>query len=243
MKLTHKLCGAVLLGAVGVALAIPNTTKAADPDSKTGDMDIQFTRKTSGSVDIPNSEMSGSMSLSVDYKEFGVVAVTPLSFGEQQATATSRSYWAKNWTQSTGSSANFVAISDERAVADHRYTVAAQITKPLTSGSSVLAGSTVTLRNIHLQTQANIGDNVKLPAGAIVEPGSDRVVTNGESTLIINNTTPGAGIGTTTITFGHLNSADEKDSSKSVKLDIGKDDLIVEGDYRGEITWTMTEVK
>lgn len=250
MKLTHKLCGAVLLASVGVALAIPSTTKAVDPDPKaTGDMDIQFTRPDeNGSGTLPpNSEFSGSGSISLDIpkKNFGVRYVSPLEFGEAQATATERTFWAKKWnvTQETGSleAPNHVLFTDERSVLDHTYQVTAQITSPLKTtidGSEhTLTGSELRYRNLNISTTTAdaiaLSNDSLVGDATIVESGPEVIVDNS----VANNPTKTKGQGDTYVNFGRLT---DNTAENSVSLTIGADQTIAEGKYKGVVTWNIT---
>ncbi|MGX7150143.1 WxL domain-containing protein [Enterococcus ureasiticus] len=248
MKLTHKLCGAALLAAVGVSLAIPSTTKALE-DTNKGGMDIQFARKTTGDIDPGHSEevVSSGKTMSIPggtYKEFGVEGVTPLSFGEVTLAANARTFWAKNWTQEgVGSSANYVLINDERLTEDHNYSVSGQITGKLKAGEKELSGSTLMYSNIHLQSKADA--SIALPESAVAD-GKTVTITEGETTPIINSRADAdkaKGQGRTHITFGYIKATDATASDKSVALSIGNDQTVTQGDYTGEITWTMSTTK
>lgn len=253
MKLTHKLCGAALLAVVGVALAIPGTTKAAENptgESKAG-MDIEFAPKgEDGSEDLGDN--SGNLTdpeISVPYKLFGVEFVSPLEFGEAQATATERTFWAKNWTKADGTvvGPNQVLINDDRMTGDNTYYVKAEITKELTANiggtNKVLAGSILRYRNLSISTTTSEALALD-PATTFVEDESADVKFGSKATIIDNSVTNNPdktkGQGKTYLNFGNAKAEDgEVTSEKSVSLTIAADQQIVEGKYNGEITWYM----
>ncbi|WP_430603133.1 hypothetical protein IGJ02_000490 [Enterococcus sp. DIV0724b] len=269
MKLTHKLCGAVLLAAVGVAVAVPGVTKAVDASTRDGDMDIQFTRNTEDESDtthvtITDSEgnldteiQSGDITRTVDSAIFGVQDVTPLKFGEHGVVTdgNDRVFWAKNYTEDKGVMANNVLIKDNRTdVLNHMYTLTAEITTELTTqvpdGDKTverkLQGATLDYLNIGRKT--NVDEALALPEDAIKNKNVQVVF--GQATTIVNNdgkvgedVNPDRGQGQTYIHFGKLNAAGTAAADQSVKLTVGKDQTIFQGNYAGVVTWVMTAAK
>lgn len=256
MKLTHKLTGAVLLATLGVAVAVPGITKAEDAShSKKGDMDIQFTRNTDDDTNTTRpvftdsdgesdtSVISGTITRPLESVIFGVQDVTPLSFGGHAVVndGSDRTFFAKNYVEEDGVATNHVMIKDTRSTLDHTYKVEAKITKPMTAtiageGDYELSGATLTYTNIGIKS--NQATNLALSADSIASPSID--VTE-EGVTFIDNQEATKGIGQSMIYFGTLTDADtEKKSDKSVKLTVGSDKEIVEGNYKGEITWTMS---
>ncbi|PZL72811.1 hypothetical protein CI088_09955 [Enterococcus plantarum] len=269
MKLTHKLCGAVLLAAVGVAVAVPGITKAdAEADKQfAGDMDIQFTandadKTDSSRPDLTDSDgsadteiISGTITRPLRPVIFGIQDVTPLSFGKQAIVTdgNDRVFWAKNYEEPNGVMANNVAIKDVRNTLDHGYTLTAKITSPLTTmvkdGAKEveqnLAGATLYYRNIGVKT--NVAEAIALPGSAVKEYAT---VEEGTETVFVDNKKPNPGDsvyekgqGQSYIHFGKLNATGEFASTKSVRLTIGKEKSIFEGDYKGVVTWVMAEAK
>lgn len=268
MKLTHKLCGAVLLAAVGVAVAVPGITKAdAEADKQfAGDMDIQFTandadKTDSSRPDLTDSDgsadteiISGTITRPLRPVIFGIQDVTPLSFGKQAVVTdgNDRVFWAKNYEEENGVMANNVAIKDVRNTLDHSYTLTAQITTPLTTmvkdGAQEvkkdLAGATLYYRNIGVKT--NVAEAIALPGGSVVPEAN---VAEDKPVVFVNNKKAGneatydKGQGQSYIHFGKLTATGEEASTKSVQLTIGKEKSIFEGDYKGVVTWVMAEAK
>ncbi|WP_430602833.1 hypothetical protein IGJ02_000143 [Enterococcus sp. DIV0724b] len=261
MKLASKLCGAALLAAVGVAVAVPGITKADDTTFK-GDMDIQFTRNTDDDTDTsrpiitdPNGEedteiASGTITRPLKPVIFGVQDVTPLSFGEKAIVTdgNDRTFWAKNYTEENGVAANSVTIKDVRSTLNHNYTLTAQITKPMTTTVTegaetvdrALEGATLLYRNIGVKT--NVAQELALPEGSVV---SQAEVSETTPSVIVDNTgeNKDRGQGQSIIHFGKLTASGEQASDKSVKLTVGKEQSILEGNYKGEVTWAMTAAK
>ncbi|MDA9471194.1 WxL domain-containing protein [Enterococcus sp. 5H] len=258
MKLTHKLCGAVLLATLGMAVALPGVTKAEEqPEGKKGSMDIEFTRNTDEdtNTDSPiftdsngsqNTDVeSGSDPITVDPVIFGVQAVSPLDFQKHAVVNDGdvRTFWAKNYTAEGFDGSNYVLIKDSRTTLNHKYTLSAKITKPMTATVDgedyALSGSTLTYRNIGILS--NQASNLALQEDAIVS--SSVVVTEGAESVMINNENADSGIGQSKIYFGERTEADiEKNSNKSVALTVNSDREILEGTYSGEVTWVMATV-
>ncbi|EOL50471.1 WxL domain-containing protein [Enterococcus caccae] len=268
MKLTNKLCSAALLAAVGVSIALPSITKAAEEPEQAistnkGDMDIQFTRNTADDTDTTRPELtnsdgtpvtdltSGTVTRPLTPAVFGIQDVTPLSFGEHAIVTdgNTREFWAKNYKETNGEMANNVVIKDVRSTLNHNYTLTAQITKPMTTtvtegNTSVerkLEGATLTYSNI--QRQTNVADEIALSPDAVAPTVT---VKEDAPEAVVNNTnaaTPDKGQGQTYIQFGKLNAAGDTASDKSVKLTVGKDQTIFEGQYKGEVTWVLSATK
>ncbi|WP_086314608.1 hypothetical protein A5821_002191 [Enterococcus sp. 7F3_DIV0205] len=261
MKLTNKLCGAVLLATLGVAVAVPGITKA-DNTTFTGDMDIQFTRNTGDDTDTTRPKLtdsdgnsdtdieSGSVTRPIRPAIFGIQDVTPLSFGMNAVVTdgNDRVFWAKNYTEKEAVMANNVLIKDVRSTLNHNYTLTAQITKPMTttvkdgeeSQERTLSGATLLYRNIGRKT--NVAEEIALPTSAVKTSAE---VTEASAVTIVDNTgsNKDQGQGQTYIHFGKTNATGEESSEKSVKLTVGKDKTIFEGNYKGEVTWVLTAAK
>ncbi|MGX7243857.1 WxL domain-containing protein [Enterococcus quebecensis] len=254
MKLTHKLCGAALIAAVGVSIAIPSTTKAENNPFKS-DMDIQFTRNTADDTDTTRPNISGDDNVSgsitrnpVPVGDFGIMDVTPLSFGEQKVVTdgNDRTYWAKDYTEAAGVMANNVLIKDVRSTFNHAYTLTAQITKELTATikdggvdkTNTLTGAELLYKNLNIQSDAPT--ELRLEDAAL---SATATVTTAAPTTFVNNTSAVKGQGKTYIYFGKLGAANATKSSESVQLKIGKEQNIMAGDYKGEITWVLAESK
>ncbi|WP_430597943.1 WxL domain-containing protein [Enterococcus sp. AZ177] len=269
MKLTHKLCGAVLLAAVGVAVAVPGITKAdAEADKQfAGDMDIQFTANSDDNTDTSRPDLtdsdgnsdsdiiSGTITRPLRPVIFGIQDVTPLSFGKQAIVTdgNDRVFWAKNYEEPNGVMANNVAIKDVRSTLDHSYTLTAEITTPLTTmvkdGANEvkqdLTGATLLYKNIGVKT--NVAKEIALSGDSVK---GEAKVTQGAATVFVDNkkakpedTMNEKGQGQSYIHFGKLNATGEFASTQSVQLTIGKEKSIFQGDYKGVVTWVMAETK
>ncbi|EOH95044.1 hypothetical protein UAY_00125 [Enterococcus moraviensis ATCC BAA-383] len=158
MKLTHKLCGAALLAVAGVAVALPNNTKATDGDPRSAGADIEFT-STEITAEKPDPNHSGSgdgvpgnsSDLPwTDAKGFGVSAVTRLEFSKHAIVQDGKDqpYQAKKWvsTDEAGEAienANFVSFEDLRVIDDHSYKITAKIAKPFTNSRKAANGKDV----------------------------------------------------------------------------------------------------
>lgn len=251
MKLSHKLCGAALVAVAGVALAVPNTTKAENPDSATGTGHIKFSyTETDPTVPKPDrsSGETGPVVTSNDTftiknpGQFGLVAVTPLEFGSHNvvtANAT-RDYDALAYDNGNDvTMANFVQFQDYRDGADHQYTLSANISSNFQSAEgNFFKAATLTYNNAWVQNQdLAMGDELK-PVGvsaSTVLTGGDTKDAAGASVVFINNTSD-TGFGAYALNFG-----DSKldTAASSVTLGIPTENNIVSGDYNAVITWTL----
>lgn len=213
MKLTHKLCGAALLAVAGVAVALPNNTKATDGDPRSAGADIEFTStENTASKPDPNQSGSGdgipgnSSDLPwTDAKGFGVSAVTRLEFDKHAIVQDGKDqpYQAKKWvsTDESGTkieNANFVSFEDLRVIDDHSYKITAKITTPFTNSkkaangkdvSYTLDGTTLKYSNMILSstngTPAEAYPTDGLKEGATL---SYDKVTKGEPVVMLDNT-------------------------------------------------------
>ncbi|MGX7265060.1 WxL domain-containing protein [Enterococcus crotali] len=252
MKLTHKLCGAALLSLVGVALAVPNTTKAVD-SVKDGSGHIKFTLTDPGTdITDPGSGTTITNIPSVtDPGTFGIMAVTPLEFETHSVLTaqTKRDYDASPFLANPGSVEpgneefevqNFVKYRDIRTTVNHTYKLSAALTqnfKDVASGT-YLTGSELTFANIDTTSL----DAVAQPKG--VTP-TNKLTANADNTLpgasaefIRNEVTDNTGAGNIELNFGRhtLGTA-----GNSVKLTIPTSTSIGIGDYNAVITWTLSE--
>ncbi|MCA5013657.1 MULTISPECIES: WxL domain-containing protein [unclassified Enterococcus] len=251
MKLTHKLCGAALVAVAGVALAVPNTTKA---NSIEGAGHIGFTNNTgiptitdnSSSGDSSGDTGTGSTITSnetfepTDPGTFGVFAVTPLEFGSGHSTltASSKTYNADLYDNGNNvKSANFVSFYDVRE-ASRDYKLSAQITSEFqTTGGAKLNGATLEYKNTWVNDYANSVAPKGLKASA--------TVTKDASTPLIENSAAGttAGYGQHDLVFGERKADNTGNAKESVILTIPTADnaVVVAGDYNAVITWTLSE--
>jgi hypothetical protein len=256
MKLTHKLCGAALLAAVGVAVAIPNTTKAVD-HSLDGKGHIGFTKDTGtktltdpGSTDSSAVVITSNSTLPVtDPGDFGIIAVTPLEFRSHSVLTTDESFNASLYEangsdynpaapSTTKDIQNFVAFYDGREGA-RTYGLSAKSTE-FKDGTKVLGGTEITYSNIWVSTHA--GGEAPDTLGA-----SQVLKTTGASTKFISNNVAAGGtqgFGQHEINFGEVSkNGAVGGADQAVTLSVPKADnpVIVSGDYNAVITWTLSE--
>lgn len=253
MKMTHKLCGAALLAATGVALALPNTTKAVNTKEGTGH--IGFSYDTSGTSNVVPTEPGNSTGTTItnipdvtNPGEFGIIAVTPLEFENHDVLTanTKRSYDASVFHANTENPAkgtetfdvqNFVKYQDLRSIETHAYKLSAAMTAPFKTTSGVeLKGASLTYKNAYTTQTGAVELN---PNGVVNAP--ETLKAEGNSVDFIKNTgVNGVGYGQFEINFGKMNDATQ-DAAKSVTLDIPTTSAIGTGDYNAVITWTLSE--
>ncbi|MEI5990119.1 WxL domain-containing protein [Enterococcus crotali] len=255
MKLTHKLCGAALLAALGVSIALPSVTKADVADGKLppAGMDIQFTKNTGpGDTTITTTNPEGSDVVitsglvTTDAGTFGMRAGTPLNFGKANSSASGsgRHFFAQNFIGNAGAkdeivTENFVDFIDDRSTADHKYVITAEITKQLSTtfegAERPLTGAELNYLNGSIQSQTD-PTNALAPTAAV----STNPVTFGEPTDILVNDDAAKGRGIYRMSFGKKGAGDVTDSEKSVKLNIqDNSELFEDTAYKGEVTWKM----
>lgn len=248
MKLSHKLCGAALVAAAGLALALPNATKAADPDSFNGDGHIAFTSDTSGAPTITDPGSSDGSVITdpsiVNPGDFGMIFVTPLEFGNHGVTGLgSTTKWnAELYAANKGNAdefdvQNFVSFQDFRESNNHAYTLKAEITTPFqtaATGGAELTGATITYKNLWLN---NNGGAAELNPS--VEGDQVLASTGGSATFINNTDTTGVGYGQFDLSFG---TASDASGASSVELFIPTT-TAKKGDYKAVITWTLQSVQ
>lgn len=258
MKLTHKLCSAALLAAVGMAVAIPNSVKAAPEDKQlAAGMDIQFTENTGDGTTntITDGDGSGAGTVTsglvtTDAGTFGVRAITPLKFGSDNSSASGsgRHFFAKNFAANDyeGSTdkiiaPNYVEFVDDRAQLDHKYEITAQITTELNTTVGTentvrkLDGATLQFLNGRVKSETDT-TNTLTPTEAV----ATTAVAFGQPTQILGHEDAAKGRGRFKMLFGTYAVGGDTDSEKSVKLNIKDEtELFQDTNYQGEITWSM----
>ncbi|MBL1229910.1 WxL domain-containing protein [Enterococcus sp. BWB1-3] len=251
MKLSHKLCGAALVAAAGVALAAPNTTKAVD-NAKTGTGHIEFTFDTGTSGVIPtdpgvtDGTTITNLPSVTNPGEFGIIAITPLEFESHDVLTanTKRDYDASLFKANPGSTEagteefdvqNFVKYQDLRTQENHAYKLSATLTQQFTDTASgyALNGSSITYKNAHL-TQTGSPE---------LTPDASELTTQGtisEATptfdFLSNTGVDGKGYGQFELNFG-----DKTTGNESVTMNIPTSTAVGAGDYNAVITWTLSE--
>ena len=257
MKLTHKLCGAALLAAVGMAVAIPNSVKAAPGAAPAAGMDIQFTANagdgTTNTITDGDGSGAGTVTsglVTTDAGTFGVRAITPLKFGSDNSSAsgTGRHFFAKNFVANDGEGStdqiiapNYVEFVDDRSELDHKYEITAQITTELNTTVGTentvrkLDGATLQFLNGRVKSETDVTDALTPKEAVATTP-----VTSKESTVILNHEDAAKGRGRFKMLFGTYAAEGDTNSEKSVKLNIKDEtELFQDTNYQGEITWSM----
>lgn len=212
MKLTHKLGGAVLVAVAGVALAIPNTTKATD-SAVDGTGKITFTYDATGTIPIVDPENTDSTATTItgglssqNPGEMGIIAVTPLEFGGHKSITSTKvyDYYAKPFVANPNSNneddaviasntqkfetAHFVTFQDFRPNQNHDYTISAKITSQFTAkgedGEALreITGAKLTYNNVSV-VKADQDDSYTVPKK--LNTGVE--VKFGESTTVVEN--------------------------------------------------------
>ncbi|MEI5993543.1 WxL domain-containing protein [Candidatus Enterococcus mansonii] len=261
MKNTHKLLGAALLAAVGVSVAIPNTTKAA-PDSKTGDGYIEFTRDGSGGTTITKPGDTSSIITNitgVENKLFGVLAITPLDFKSHKilSDGSGRTYPVKPFHANPGTTdpnkypefqqANFVKYRDDRSTLDHKYKLSGKITTNFTTtlangtDTAELNGAEITFSDMSLKS---IADPALRPAASALKAGphvlkAKNGTVEANSVDFVVNDDPKKGRGDYELVFG--DAAVANSAENAVKLSVPKETEIMHGKYKAVITWTLSD--
>lgn len=255
MKMTHKLCGAALLAAVGLAVVVPQGAKA---NELTGSARIQFTSTSSsttpptnpsggsntGSGELPTT--SGGGGTTTDAEGFGISYITDLDFGSHSAVAgqAEATYWAQNWVgknaaNETMENANFVNFEDIRQTTNHSYKIEAELTKQFTGavdGVEVeLNGATITYTKPKVQAQAGY-EASQLPLGA----QTDVTLALNSKQVMLDNTTASTavyenGFGKFTLLYGTYGT----DADQAIQLSL-PNRSVYETEYKAGITWSMT---
>ncbi|WP_321385929.1 WxL domain-containing protein [uncultured Enterococcus sp.] len=255
MKLTHKLCGAALVAAAGVALAVPNTTKAQE-HSHRGNAYIEFTRDSTRETDVTQitkpGDSTGSKATDIDSSEiqptnpgdFGIIFVTPLNFGQHEIMngTVTEDYFAKPFTGNANgtdkwSSPNFVKFRDDRQTLDHKYKLSVQMVSPFTGDvdgqTHTLDGATITYNNLNL---ASIDNATHYPTTPAFETNITIADGLGKQ-LAYTNVEATKGIGVYELCFG-----DDSTAADSVKFHLPETSLAYTSAYKSVVEWTMETV-
>lgn len=255
MKLSHKLCGAALVAAAGVALAVPNTTNALE-HAHQGNAYIEFTRDSSRETDVTQitkpTDSTGSKATDIDPTDvqptnpgdFGIIFVTPLNFGQHEIMngTVTEDYFAAPFTGNANaadewSSPNFVKFRDDRQTLDHKYKLSVQMISPFTGtvdgGTHTLNGATITYNNLNL---ASVDNPAHYPTTPQFE--TNITIADGlEKQLAYTNVEATKGIGVYELCFG-----DDTTADTSVKFHLPNDELAYTSAYQAVVEWTMETV-
>ncbi|WP_430603169.1 hypothetical protein IGJ02_000525 [Enterococcus sp. DIV0724b] len=259
MKLTHKLCGATLLAATGVALAMPNTTKANDLD---GSGHIEFTYNTDEDPIITDPGNSTGTTITTGITTtnpgpMGIIGISPLDFDSHDilTSQTQRDYKALLITANPDSTEedkatntgkfdmqNAVWFQDLRATDSRPYQLTAKISenfKEKTSGT-YLKGANITYKNINVTSTADPSLKPVEKSGTVKLIAGDGATAGGSEIFVDNrDAAEGVGYGKFELNFG-LHS--DGTAEEAVMLNIPSTTAIGEGDYSAKITWTMADV-
>lgn len=258
MKLTHKLCGAALVAAAGVALAVPTTTKALDTDTQNGNAYIEFTRDSTRDdnktqiTEPGDSTGSKATDLDPDFPpknpgDFGIIYVTPLNFSKHEImnNTAAEEYFAVPFTGNADGadkweSPNFVKFVDDRQTLNHKYTLSAdlqtQFTTTVESTPKALDGATLTYSNMGLKSVDNpafYSTANQFQNGATISYDGTG---NGKVLMYANNDAE-KGIGIYELVFG-----DDTTKGTSVKLKVPNTTMVYNGKYTAVVLWTMEAV-
>ncbi|MEI5989914.1 hypothetical protein A5881_001407 [Enterococcus termitis] len=259
MKLTHKLCGAALLAATGVALALPNTTKANDLEGS-GHIEFTYNSDENPVITDPGNSTGTTITTGITTTNpgpMGIIGISPLEFESHDilTSQTQRDYNASLITANPDSTdadkatntekfdmQNAVWFQDLRATDDRPYQVSAKITenfKEKTSGT-YLKGANITYKNINVTSTADPSLKPAEKAGTLKLTAGD-AATAGDSVIFVDNkgAADGVGYGKFELNFGLHSDDTAKDA---VVLNIPATTAIGEGDYSAKITWTMADV-
>ncbi|WP_086349712.1 WxL domain-containing protein [Candidatus Enterococcus clewellii] len=260
MKLTHKLCGAALVAAAGVALAVPNTTKAVDTDTQQGNAYVEFTRDSKRDDDKTQITEPGTTSgskatdLDPDFPpknpgDFGIIYVTPLNFKDHAIVnnTVKEEYFAAPFTGNAAGadrwdSPNFVKFVDDRQTLNHKYSLSAdlqtQFTTKVENTDKTLDGATLTYNNMGIKSVDNpvfySTDNEFINGATIAWDGQDST-----KVTMYNNKDADKGIGIYELVFGD---DDKNTAAESVKLTVPNTTMVYNGKYTAVIQWTMEAV-
>lgn len=256
MKLTNKLCGAVLLGAIGLGVALPSTTHAL-----VGTGDVEFTRDTSkdtdtgvfppGGTDESTKITDDSIIVDTAIGDFGVAALTPLDFGQHAVATdtTSREYFAKVYSANEGATngsaypvEHFVKVRDDRSTLNHKYTLSAELTKQFTGtveGTAVtLDGASINYSNLELVSTVDPALQPTAPVLGAAGSKAQTISFGGGSVPFYVNTEANKGRGDIDLAFGRQ---EKGTADTSVQLSVPTSTEIFNGKYNATITWTLAE--
>lgn len=261
MKLTHKLCGAALVAAAGVALAVPNTTKAVDTDTQNGNAYVEFTRDSKRDSDKTQitepGTTTGSKATDLDTDnpepkdpgDFGIIYVTPLNFKDHAIVnnTVKEEYFAAPFTGNAAGadrwdSPNFVKFVDDRQTLNHKYTLSAelitQFTTKVEDQDQTLEGATLTYNNMGIKSVDNpnfYSKNQEFENGAVLEFDANASTKE----LMYTNNDEKGGVGIYELVFGD---DDKNTAGESVKLTVPNTTMVYNGKYKAVIQWTMESV-
>ena len=260
MKTSQKLIAAGFLAAAGVAVALPNATKAApvagDDAAWTGSGQITFNKNNTGESLTPPDETGPGLSepdINTNDQDMKIRFVSSLDFDQHDVLTdnNAKTYYAKRYVSTnidTGAPVempNFVNYQDYRTdVAENFYTIKAEITKQFTrsDNSKTLNGATITYGGARLTSTSNPGTMPTQTAvlGATLPVGFG----TGGQQVMVENKQAGKGYGLIDIAFGTLDPGVEAGklvADESVMLTIPGTTIIADGTYQAEVTWTIED--
>lgn len=261
MKATYKLTSAILLGALGVGVAVASETKA--DDSQTGAGKVEFTQSIdeSDGITLPPDTLEPEISLTEDdvipgTDPFQLKVITSLDFKTHNIVATDtteKTYPVNVYTAAKADGTgdfdmpHFVRFRDYRAEdgQENFYKVTAKMTKDFTNGSSVLNG-TLNYKNVSLTSKTN---EATMPekdhADVTVKDNFSLNATNADAEEVLVQKQAGKGFGLFELMFGtydHVNAATDG-TYDDIELVVPGSTLIKTGTYNAEITWTLEDAR
>ncbi|MGC6769775.1 WxL domain-containing protein [Enterococcus sp. LJL128] len=245
MKTSHKLIGAALIAAAGVAVVVPSATKAA-PGDYTGKGKIVFTKNNTGTTNTPPGTTGPVIPGPVNSadEDLKIIFVSHLDFKQNELLTHGnlKTYDADVYKTNEGADGSGAAISMPNYVKfqDHRtdglenhYTIKAEISKQFTHTSGhVMANAKLNYSNAKLVSATN---GATMPTGAI----ANFALTYGAESTVLTNKEAGKGFGTHDIQFGDLGT----NADKSVQLEIPGAVILRDGEYQAEVTWKIEDAR
>ncbi|ALS36325.1 hypothetical protein ABID30_002546 [Enterococcus rotai] len=251
MKNTHKICGAALLAVIGLGLALPGATKAAESDSFAGEGNVEFQKDTTPDTITP-PDTDGPVlpypPVNPSTADMKIVGITPLDFEKHDilTDGSSPTYEAKPFNDATfGDMENFVDFKDVRSTTDHTYKIYGKLSTQFAhANGSQLKGAFITFANTRVASNGTANAEALKPVGAVttpvkLEPAADGLAA-GENTLFLDNTDATKGFGQYKLAFGNRATSVEN-IRESVKLTVPGDNMLSVGKYTAEITWTISD--
>ncbi|MBO0439873.1 WxL domain-containing protein [Candidatus Enterococcus ikei] len=258
MKLTHKLCGAALLAVVGVAVAMPNATKADNGTATqyNGQGTVEFEDDTDASSDkphIPGDSSELDLEPNPDKGPLKILGASPLQFDkskiiEQGAADEMRDIPVNKYQDPSGViTENFVEFKDKRSdTLDHSYTVTAKLQKQFThevNTEGILKGAEIHYKTARIHSA--FADDAYKPVGletafelAPAEDGKEP----GAAVPVLKNSDSTKGTGYWDISFGDktIEADAEGSAEQAVTLKVPKNLSLLKGKYSATILWEIT---
>lgn len=246
MKVRYKLCGALLLSAIGAGLIFPSATQANEIDGKgkvnfTEDLTINPPNTLPGEEDGPIlTEPDQDLSPAA----MKIVSVTDMDFDTHTILAndTNKTYDVLPFaTTDTGGNAiktaHFIRYQDVRSnVVNNFHTVTAKMTQQFTNATlnTTLDAATISYKKISLVTGSN---SSTLPA----QPLSTQTLELNDPVNFVQNQEAGKGFGVFEIMFGTNADAQGDNYEDTIVLNVPGSNVLKSGDYTAVVKWTIAD--